>query len=128
MAEDRDKLKADYQYITLGSLDIESFSTRCLRYLEKNKASCCFRVLPLHDVQENFLQKAKLEGKRRKETEIKHLIKIFQIFEKFAANILAKPWCKELHTIKVTFNFCCSCTLYTVFISICNCYFFPFCF
>ena len=112
MAEERNKLKKDYQYITLDCLDKVSFSTRCLRYLEENKVSCCFRVLPIRDVQENFLEKAKLEGKRRKETEIKHLIKIFQIFEKFAANILAKPWCKELHTIKVTsfhfmhFNFC----------------------
>ena len=108
ISKSRDELKEDYKCLTLGSdMDKEIFSTNCLRLLEENGVSYCFKLLPLNDVKNSFLKKAlkkaELGEKRKTEGEIKHLVKIFQIFEKYAANILAKPWCKELHKIKVCF-------------------------
>ena len=106
ISKSRDELKEEYKYLTSGfGLDKEIFSTNCLRFLQENEVPYCFKLLPLIDIKNSFLKKtlkkAELGEKRIKETEIKHLVKIFQIFEQYAANILAKPWCKELHKIKV---------------------------
>lgn len=108
MSKSRVELKEEYKCLTSGSgLDKEVFRTNCLRFLEENGVVCCFKFLPLKDIKNDFLkkalEKAELGEKRKKEAEIKHLVKIFQIFEKYATNILAKPWCKELHKIKVCF-------------------------
>ena len=96
---DRDQLKREYGNLVLeGKAQIEQFKARCLLFLESKTMTDCFRLLPLIDIQKDFL-------KNNEDTEFHHLIKLFQIFEKYAASILVKPWCKDLHTIKVYTGF-----------------------
>ena len=92
---DRNELRQEYKdSILKNKLQIEPFKARCLCFLENETVSDCFKLLPLFDIQKDFM-------KKNEDTEFHHLIKIFQILEKYAARVLAKPWCKDLHTIKV---------------------------
>ncbi len=97
MAESRDELKEEYKdLILLNSRPEEEglFRTKCLRFLEYHVVADCFRLLPIIEIQKDYL-------KKKKDAEFEHLVKVFQLFEKYAASILAKPWCKDLYTIKV---------------------------
>jgi hypothetical protein len=89
------ELKEQYgKIISNNESGIEQFRASCLSFLEKNKVEDCFKLLPLPSIQKDFLE-------RNEDAEFDHLVKVFQIFEKYAANISTKPWCKDLHTIKV---------------------------
>ena len=96
---DRNELRQEYRDFILGDkAQIERFKALCLRFLEEKTMADCFKLLPLIDIQKDFL-------KKYEDTDFHHLIKLFQMFEKYAASILAKPWCKDLHTIKVYTGF-----------------------
>ncbi|XP_028416262.1 uncharacterized protein LOC114540187 [Dendronephthya gigantea] len=104
MSLSREELKAQYKHLILernAGTEKELFSTRCSNFLSKNKISDCFTLLPITAAQRDFLDKT--EG--RKDVEFRHLAKVFGLFEKYAVNILDKPWHKELKTIKVYTGF-----------------------
>ena len=97
MAKSRDELKEEYKDLILLNFrpeEVQPFRTKCLGFLEKYGAADCFKFLPIIDIKNDYL-------KKKKDAEFQHLVKVFQLFEKYAASILAKPWCKDLYTIKV---------------------------
>ncbi|CAB3988644.1 Hypothetical predicted protein [Paramuricea clavata] len=96
-----DGLKDEYKKLILKSVsEPERFRTRCLRFLDGHHTTDCFKLLPFNDIRKDFLKKPKQD-----DAEFEHLVKVFQQFEKYATSILAKPWCKDLHSIKVYTGF-----------------------
>lgn len=96
----RDDLKEDYKSLlsTPGnSGKKEDFKKRCTWFLEQELVNSCFTLLPFGDIQNEFLKKAK-KDKRSFDC----LEDVFRNLEKYAQNILVKPWCKDFYTIKVS--------------------------
>ena len=97
----RNVLKEEYKDLVLNpGWERKEFDTKCLQFLTAYSTTKCFKFLPLNDVFQDFLKIAQMKGV---EGEFLTLVKIFELFEKYAAAVAAKPWCKDLHTIKVCF-------------------------
>lgn len=102
MVESRDALKEEYkEVILLPDYKEKEFRAHCIQFLEKYEVKSCFKLLPLNDIGNEFLEKAA----ETEDTKYHHLCKIFQQFEKYAARLVVKPWCKDLYTIKVYTGF-----------------------
>lgn len=101
MSYSREELKTRYKCLILKTgTEKELFRTNCSNFLSENKLSDCFKLLPIRNVRKDFLEKATA----RKDVEFRHLANVFELFEKYAVNILDKPWYKDLKTIKVCFE------------------------
>lgn len=103
MCDSRAQLKAEYKDFILNSrLRETEFNTNCRNFLERSGVSISIKFLPLRDLMK-YLKKLK----QKENPDLLDLVNVFQLLEKFPANLLAKPWCKDLFIVKVFIFYIC---------------------
>ena len=91
-------LKEDYKTVVCAANDEEAFMKQCIKWLENVEVFTCFQLLPFGDIKTGYLRESEKEKKPVKFDELESALKNM---EKYAQNLLKKPWCKDFHTIKV---------------------------
>lgn len=94
----RKSLKENYKTVVCGTNYEEAFMKQCIEWLKNVNAVTCFKVLPFDDIKNGYLREAKKETKHVQFDELESALKNM---EKYAHNLLQKPWCKDFQTIKV---------------------------
>ena len=77
--------------------DDKELKQQCLTYLRSVDKSNCFKFLPFYDAQNQF----RMTIQNRENANLCDLEFAMENLEKYALNLLRKPWCRDFCTIKV---------------------------